>query len=168
MLSRSNFLAPQFYPRSPFGKDWSWHSLPEGAGVLRSGDVMLTIEEVEEGEVVQWGREVAPDMYEELSVGEIITVRGGTEGEDEGGKWNQVSSICFKKFFMRFFVVFSAFTINLIICLKTRQFLHSLVRHFDCKLIAEPYKLFIQVVQLKNYVKGMCMGTYVIKFGINR
>ena len=67
---------------------------------------MLTIEEVEEGELVQWGREVAPDMYEELSVGEIITVGEGTEGEDEGGKWKQVSSICFKKIFHAIFCCF--------------------------------------------------------------
>ena len=42
----------------------------------RNGDVLLTIEEVEEGELIgAIGREITPGTFEELSVGELTEER---------------------------------------------------------------------------------------------
>ncbi|XP_075243492.1 uncharacterized protein LOC142337836 isoform X2 [Convolutriloba macropyga] len=59
----------------PFGVEWEWEALPDG-GVFRNGDVLLTIEEVEEGELIgAIGREITPGTFEELSVGELTEER---------------------------------------------------------------------------------------------
>jgi len=63
-------LGAEFTDWSPFGLEWKWHITPNGR-LLRNGDILLTIEEVEEGERVKLGKEVSPRLFEELSEGEI-------------------------------------------------------------------------------------------------